>query len=383
MKLSLAEILKLQNADRANQELHTWICGAEAVALLVGSVESGIIDALQTTNSVERIADITALEKKRVLDILNALEAHGLVKQVDRGFRMSPRLEILTSKDATRPLIDILNATKVRIRELEGFKHADNIYTKLSTDDILSMAQGIVISALSFARNFMGVGLGETMPELKRLWQTGAHHLEAGCGVGNTLFQIVATYPKVTALGVEIELDTANEALRRADILGLSERVEIRQMDACGLKEKAVFDTAQWSQFFFPTEYRADLLKMLYRAIKPGGYVFMPLLPSSSINAWEYRGHMLGMALKSLTAEPFLSLVFLKAFLLTLPHHQILEKRLASINRLVYRIWGVPIKTTIELQEEIEESGFRLLRVISTPASQFFPNRGLMLAQRP
>lgn len=289
----------------------------------------------------------------------------------------------MTSSDAGQPLIETLNATRVRIRELESIKEVGNIYTALSTDGVFSIAKGIVISAMSFARNFMGVGLGQSMPELRERWQAGVHHLEAGCGVGNTLFQIVTTYPKVTAVGVEIEKETANEAQRRADFLGVTKRVEVRQMDASLLKDQGVFDTAQWSQFFFPASCRDDTLRALFRAIKPGGYIFMPLLPAISSNIWKYRGDMLRMALKSIMSEPYISLIYLKALIQTSPVNQRAEKRLASLNRIVYRMWGVPVKTAAELRSEVENFGFRVLRVTPMPASQFFPNRGLLLAQRP
>jgi len=154
-------------------------------------------------------------------------------------------------------------------------------------------------------------------------------------------------------------------------------------MDVCALKERNLFDTAQWSQMFFPQEHRVDVLQVLFRAIKPKGYVFMPILPSDPSNIWSYRGNMLRMALKSLSSEPFISVLYLKALLLTLPRHQRAEKQIASLNRLVYGIWGVPMRTTIELKAEVENSGFRVLRIIPTPVSQFFPNRGLLLAQRP
>jgi len=196
-------------------------------------------DNRRPANGKYRTADCgcTGLEKERIDDVLHALEGHGLVRRQSGLFRIAPDLELLTSADAVQPLIDMLRVTKVRIQKLENIRDAGDIYMTLSTDNVLSVAQGIVISALSFARRFMGVGHGQALPELKRLWQAGAHHLASGCGVGNTLFQIVTTYPKVTAVGVEIEAETANEARRRADVLGVAHRVEVRQMDASALAE--------------------------------------------------------------------------------------------------------------------------------------------------
>ena len=381
MSLTIRDILRLRAHDSASQKLGKLIAGAEAVALLSGAVESGIIGALSAARSPQQIAAATGLEQEQIDPVLRALEAHGFVKQRNGVYNLAPYLKRLTEADAPLPLINTLRVTNIRIRNLNNLGNAATDYTALQASDVFSIAQSI-ISALSFTSGFAGAAIGNLMPEVMRLWQAGACHLESGCGVGNNLFQILTNYPKVTAVGVEIDEEAANEARRRAVLLGVTDRVEIRQMDACTLTDEAVFDTAQWSQFFFPTSSRAAALRALFKALKPGGYVFMPLLLAVSDNVWAYRLEMLRIALRVLKSEPRIAPVFLNAVLLTSPAHQRAEKCLSSLQELVYQMWGVPARTAKELQIELEGSGFRVLRTMPIPASRLFPNRGFLLAQR-
>jgi SAM-dependent methyltransferase len=381
MPLKISEILQLRAQDRANQKLGDLIEGAEAVALLSGAINAGILGALSEEKTAQQIARATGINEEQVIDVLCALKAYGLVKQRNGAFKLAPHMQLLTSTDAPNPLADTLRVTNIRMRNIANIAETSQDYTSIQADEVLSIAQGI-ISALSLARNFAGIAIGDMMPELKKLWLAGARHLESGCGVGNTLFQILTTYPRVTGVGIEIEESTANEARRRADLLGMTGRVEIRQTDACTLKDEAVFDTAQWSQFFFPESCRADALSALFRALKPGGYVFMPLLLAVSDNVWAYRRDMLRMSLRLLISRPLISLLFLRAILLTGPANQMAEKRLASLQELVYGLWGIPARTTEELQLELEGSGFRTIRVVPIPATRLFPNRGFLLAQK-
>jgi hypothetical protein len=187
----------------------------------------------------------------------------------------------------------------------------------------------------------------------------------------------------VTAKGIEINASIAAEAQRRAGILGLTDRVEVVHGNAAELKDKEVYDTAHWSQFFFPESCRADVLNALFSAMKPGGYVCMPLLTTVAGTFWAYRRSMLLMALKSLISTPSLSVPYINALLTSSKRHEKEEQRLASLQKVIYEKWGIPVKTAGELKSEVEKFGFRVLRMIPVPASQFSEARGWLFAERP
>ena len=111
--------------------------------------------------------------------------------------------------------------------------------------------------------------------------------------------------------------------------------------------------------------------------------MFMPLLLPVSDNVWAYRRDMLYEALRVIKSEPLMALVYLNALLLTGPAHQRAEKRLSTLQEIVYGMWGVPARTVKELQFEVEASGFQVLRSIPIPSTRLFPIRGYLLVRRP
>ncbi len=200
------------------------------------------------------------------------------------------------------------------------------------------------------ARALWASALAGTVPELYSLWEGGGRHLEIGCGAANALLSLLVSLPRLSAVGVEIDGGAIAIARRRARELGVDDRVELRHADARGLAEEASFDSANWSQQFFPAEGRGEVLAAARRALKPGGYLLATMFGDPPGSAEELR-------------EP--------------------AGRSYALDRLAYGGWGVPVLGVEELREQVEGAGFEVLRTTSPPPNPLMVSRGIMLARRP
>lgn len=382
MSASFTEMQQLQAYIRASRELMGWIAGAKAFALLCGAVDSGVMDALRTKSTAQQVADVTGIDEQSVTVLCLALEGYGVVHRDGEHYELTPDFALLSSPRAAIPLSNVVRYAAVMTRALQTIGPPDLSYTTTPAEDILAMAEGSGISALSSSSHVSQEMIAKAMPEVEALWRAGARHLEVGCGVGNSLFGTVINYSNVTAVGIEIDELTARETERRAHVLGLADRVEVRRMDACELQDEDAFDTIQWSQFFFPAVTRPVVLRAMHRALKPGGYLFMPWLGSASNDRARSRLETLRMAFGVRRAGGVSFLTYLNDVLGDTPARRKKERRSAALNRLLLTRWGVPVRTVGELESEVGSNGFTVLRSMHIPVGQFALTRGLLLAQR-
>jgi SAM-dependent methyltransferase len=381
MGASLGELRQLRAYMRASKELSGWISGARVLALLSGALESGVLELLETGSTPQGIAAATGLEQRDIEDLCLALKAYGIVTDEGAGYRLTPDYALLASSRAAVPLASVLRQATVMLRTLQA-PPRKAAYSALPPTEILAMAEGAGISALSAAPHVSAEVMAKSMPEVETLWRAGGRHLEVGCGVGNALLGIAATYPRVTAVGIEIDGVTAAEAQRRAEVLRVADRVEVRRMDACNLHDEGRYATIQWSQFFFPAASRPLVLEAMHRALRPGGYLFMPRLGAVSGSDAGRRKEMLGLALRTARPGGVAFLAFLLDVLGDTPRRREVERRFAALLKVLFARWGVPVPTIDDLESELQVGGFRVLRATYAPVSQFALTRGFLLVQR-
>jgi len=110
--------------------------------------------------------------------------------------------------------------------------------------------------------------------------------------------------------------------------------------------------------------------------------LFMPWLGSVSEDTAPRRGQMLGKAVKALFSGGTAAVPYFRDLISDTAGHRKKEKQTAMIQRLLFRHWGIPVRSAAELIDEVREGGFKIIRVTRIPASQFAMTRGFLLAQR-
>jgi SAM-dependent methyltransferase len=102
----------------------------------------------------------------------------------------------------------------------------------------------------------------------------GARFLDVGSGVGWISLSMAQEWPNVTAVGIDI-LDAALKlAEQNLEQTGLADRVSFRKQNVVDLKDVDAFDFIFVPAIFIPEVIIEDTFRNLYRALKPGGWLF-------------------------------------------------------------------------------------------------------------
>ncbi|MGI8688583.1 MAG: SAM-dependent methyltransferase [Thermomicrobiales bacterium] len=330
----------------AKTVVSAWNAGAQAIALLRAALSSGVLDALRNSSSPAEIAAATGMPEERVTQLLVALDAHGIVERAGDAYTLAADLARLLSPAAIQPLANILNMEGAKAQAIERIGTATLPYTALTPDEHLAVAKGVMgVPASPLWQATMAAMATNGLPEVTAIAETGGRHLELGCGAASMLVTILALYPRMTAVGVDVSAVALTEARRRAEEVGVADRLELRQQDARALPDTACYDVVSWSEHFFPAETRAAALAVAFRALKPGGYL-IATAGASPLSAETLR-------------QP--------------------EGRAEAMSRLLFGSWGVPALEQRGAEAELTAAGFTITRVV--PAAGGL--RGAMLAQRP
>ncbi|KAA0095990.1 class I SAM-dependent methyltransferase [Mycolicibacterium sp. P1-18] len=310
----------------------TWSASAQALALLTAVHERRWTSYLTEPRDLDELAQFTTLPIARLRDVVGALQAVGVVQLTDLKVVLTPEYAALLSDDAPFSLDGLLDEAQMMSRLVADAVHG----VSPGSESALTLANAYGLRPTAAARAMFGQLL-EALPDFREALNAG-RYLDVGCGVGSFVLSTAQSLPALRAVGVELVPTVAAEAARRAEALGVADRVQIRCMDARDLDEEDQFDSAFWAQPFFPTDSRPPTLAAIRRALKPGAKLFM----------------------QELERVPDTDA----------------ERSAFTLRRLVFTGWGVPFARSAEdLTAEAEAAGFVLDRVASTPFGRIVVSR--------
>jgi SAM-dependent methyltransferase len=234
------------------------------LAITGAALDTGVLDALDTAQGVDTLADrLGVVDCELLVAFLETLVAAGLVRRRGDHYRRTARGSVLAADRVAR-------STYVAFADFHT-----GLYRELAAqfaggpgrDDVSRRADVIA-------------GLSELMApfvqrELTRAVALGATRrvLDVGCGTGHNLATMLDAAPGASGVGVEIDPATADQARAR-----LAGRGEVRAGDAREvLGDDERFDLVLLANvvYYWPLTERVELFTDLARRLTPGGRVMV------------------------------------------------------------------------------------------------------------
>ncbi|SEG82803.1 Methyltransferase domain-containing protein [Actinacidiphila yanglinensis] len=295
-----SELAAVHAAMGARARLRQWAYGGQVVDLLRSAAAAKWLDALTVPTTLEELASTSGVSTERAHRVIEVFLAAGVARTWDDSssvFVLTEEFAALHGSPSGVRLddaIDEIAAARERVRSAV-WPAARHDWER----DALVVARHWGMAPTAASRAIFAMAFG-SVPEYRDRLSAGGPLLDVGSGVGGALLAGLTLYPELRAVGVERAGDVVDELRERAEAAGVTSRLEIRQIDAQGIVDEAVYEVAYWAQAFFPRDARAATLAAVRRALVPGGLLLVQeLLPPVQ----ETPDTRLSAALDALVAE--------------------------------------------------------------------------------
>jgi len=169
-----------QRVAQANGALAPWIEGAQALALLRGALEVGLVQAARTARTAGALATDVRLDMRRVEALCLALEAHGIFVREGTGYGLADAWSALAS-DAALPLVRArVEAMPALTRAITAVVAHDASYGTMDAADRVDLAQGVTLDPRSPLTPQLLVDTLAGVPEVTARLEAGGRWVELG-----------------------------------------------------------------------------------------------------------------------------------------------------------------------------------------------------------
>jgi SAM-dependent methyltransferase len=133
-------------------------------------------------------------------------------------------------------------------------------------------AKALTSSLMPMAYTFMII---PAVPGLKDRLEAGAKVLDVGCGAGHLIIQMAGKFPKCRFVGVEIDKFAVEDARKRLEASGLTDRASVQLVDAASMDYVGEFDLVNMAVVLHEIgpDSRRRSVANCYRALKESGEI--------------------------------------------------------------------------------------------------------------
>lgn len=278
----------MDDADRKRILLAVNELGSrvEAAGLVRGAISSGFLAHCREPATAAGLARATGLERGVVDAVCHALRSIGVLAGAGQGQGEDAQVVI---SDLYAPLLedglgqralDRLTAAQTRatmFRDL--FSEGPSSYWNIDSASRLALAANATTDpGTQFGRDTLVAGV-RAIPDMDDAFTRGGRFLDLGCGVAGGIVTFLYSYPRLTAVGIDIAEDVLEVARARARALGVAERTAFLVADAARFRDPEPFDVVFWPQTFYPEATRAGALATAFASLRPGGLLVTANVP--------------------------------------------------------------------------------------------------------
>ncbi|NWF70517.1 MAG: class I SAM-dependent methyltransferase [Chloroflexi bacterium] len=255
--------------------------GLQTVQVISLGLQTGMLAALDAAEgglSDGELAEKLSLHPPYVrLWCQTAYAFHVLEMSADSRYQIAPKLNtVLLDQEHPRYLGGFAQGFATYLAD--DFQRYPEAFSKGTVFPFWERGEHFSAWVSGLTHPLQRLVVGKVLPELfGDLLQTGIHVLDVGCGAGRLIFKLAESYPHCRFVGIDADAHGIAIARKESSRLGLSSRVTFRHVRGEQLKFESEFDLALMFEVFheLPVSERASVLTGCYRALRPGGQLFI------------------------------------------------------------------------------------------------------------
>ncbi|WP_210493341.1 SAM-dependent methyltransferase [Microvirga antarctica] len=243
---------------------------------LIACAQSGLIAYLDRPTTISSLATSLDLPQEIVHNLVGVLAGFGLVTIDGDRILAAPGFLPFTGQQGA-PVFD--GAVRAPLLQAEHFrKHLAertlNLEGWTHTDPAVIEAQGILTRLWTKA----AIAKLRYLPGLAERLNRGGALLDVGAGAAGLSITLCQAFPALTATALEPASAPAAIGEHQIRSAGLGDRIKLRRQRVEEIEDVAAFDLVFLPQMFLPDAVIDPALAALFRAMRPGAWVLVPVM---------------------------------------------------------------------------------------------------------